>query len=93
MPTSRKKPTSTLLERAREALDQATLHKGDTITITDYADGGLHIEIVIHKQEDRHKKWARVADEMHERSPRKGKSTLVTDGVHAFGDNVYFERE
>ncbi len=84
---------ATPLEKAKKALDQARPNEGDTIKVTDIPDGGMRIEIVIHKHKDEQNKWARFADEMHTESPLKGKSTLVTDHIRGFREGFSFEEE
>ncbi len=76
--------TTTLLE-ARVALQKA---KPDEVKITPLPNGNLQIEIVApqhHAQKTiTESKWAKFADEMHRKSPLRGKSEQVNTLIKQF---------
>jgi len=85
------KPIATKKE-ALEVLKKVT--SDDTVEVIHLEDGVTVIKVITRKKKaEEQNKWARFADDMHEESPLKGQSELVTARVREFRDGFSFEGE
>ncbi|MEN8130138.1 MAG: hypothetical protein ABFS45_08055 [Pseudomonadota bacterium] len=65
----------------------------DTVEVTHLEGGITVIKVIPQRKAEEKNKWARFADDMHEESPLKGQSELVTTRVREFRDGFSFEGE
>ena len=79
------------LEQVREVLNNAQPGDVSDIHITELPDGGMRIEVLLHKaatgKTDNTSQWAQFAETMHHSSPLRGLSETLCRHSREFRDS------
>ena len=82
---------TTALEQVREALNNAQPGDVSEVHVTELPDGGLRIEVVLHKaaagKPGKASQWAQFAEAMHRDSPLRGHSETLCRQSREFRDS------
>jgi hypothetical protein len=81
---------STSFEKAREILNDTLPSDVDEVKLTELPDGGLHIEVIIHRTSaalSGQGKWAGIAQRLSKEAPLTGMSEEFLDYTRRFRDH------
>ena len=82
---------TTTFETAREILNNTLPDDVGEVKLTELPDGGMHIEVIIHRTTPaltRQGKWANIARRLSNEAPLTGMSEEFLDNTRRFRDSV-----
>jgi hypothetical protein len=86
---------ATVLEKVREALNNAQPGDVSGVKIIELPEGGVRIEVVLNKtvtiKPVSPSRWAMFADAMHRESPLRGYSEMLCQHGREFRDSFTFD--
>jgi hypothetical protein len=88
---------ATVLEKVREALNNAQPGDVSDVKVIELPEGGVRIEVVLNKtvtiKPVSPSRWAMFADAMHRESPLRGYSEMLCQYGHEFRDSFTFDNQ
>ena len=82
---------ATAFEKAREILNNTLPSDVDEVKLTELPDGGMHIEVIVHRTTTARTgqgKWATIARRLSKEAPLTGMSEELLDYTRRFRDSV-----